>query len=136
MSARRILIVDDEELLRELLANSLRRAGYEVQTAPSGEAALAIFAQLPADLLLVDIRMPDMNGYDFCRIIRQQSDVPIILLTSLDTPEAMVDGYGVGADDYITKPFKLREVEARIQALLRRDADDAADHPAMPKQSD
>jgi DNA-binding response OmpR family regulator len=120
MSARRILVVDDEALLRDLLANSLRRAGYEVQTAHSGEDALAIFAQVPADLVLVDVRMPGMDGYALCRAFRQQSDVPIILLTSLNSPDAIVDGYGVGADDYITKPFKLREVEVRIQALLRR----------------
>jgi two-component system, OmpR family, response regulator RpaB len=123
MAGRSILVVDDEVLLRDLLARSLKHAGYMVQTAQTGEEALAAFARSPFDLVLVDVRMPGMNGYALCAALRQMSDVPIILLTSLGAPDEIVHGYGVGADDYITKPFQLREIEARIQALLRRPAE-------------
>lgn len=117
-----ILVVDDEPFLRDLLRRSLQHAGYMVHTAQNGDEALALFSSNPIDLVLVDVRMPGMNGHTVCATIRQQSDVPIILLTSLDKPEEMIQGYNAGADDYITKPFQFREIAVRIEALLRRAA--------------
>jgi DNA-binding response OmpR family regulator len=124
MSAPHILVVDDEPLLRSLLEMSLERVGYRVQLARGGEEALTLFASAPIDLALIDVMMPGMNGYALCEALRQQSDVPIILLTSLDNPDEIVYGFSVGADDYITKPFQFRELEMRIQALLRRTTED------------
>lgn len=120
MSTPQILVVDDEPLLRSLLEMSLKRAGYQVQLARGGAEALGILTSAPIDLALIDVMMPDMNGYVLCETIRRQSEVPIILLTSLDNPDEIVYGFSVGADDYITKPFQFREIETRIQALLRR----------------
>lgn len=117
-----ILVVDDEALLRDLLKRSLQHAGYVVHTAQNGDEALTLFSSLPIDLALIDVMMPGMNGHVVCSTIRQESDVPIILLTSLDTPEEIVQGYRAGADDYITKPFQFRDIAIRIETLLRRAA--------------
>ena len=122
MSAPQILVVDDEPLLRNLLELSLKRAGYVVYVVSNGNEALTIFASTPIDLALVDVMMSGMDGYQLCAALRQQSEVPVILLTSLDNPDEIVYGFSVGADDYITKPFQFRDLEVRIQALLRRAA--------------
>jgi DNA-binding response OmpR family regulator len=122
MPTPQILVVDDEPLLRNLLERSLKRAGYGVVTAASGEDALALFASTPVDLLLVDVMMPGIDGYALCAAVRELSTAPIILLTSLDNADEVVHGFSVGADDYITKPFQFRDLEVRIQALLRRAA--------------
>ena len=122
MSAPQILVVDDEPLLRNLLELSLKRAGFVVYVVSNGDEALTIFASTPIDLALVDVMMPGMDGYQLCATLRQQSEVPVILLTSLDNPDEIVYGFSIGADDYITKPFQFRDLEVRIQALLRRAA--------------
>ena len=113
-------MVDDEPLLRNLLERSLKRAGYSVITASNGADALALFAATTIDLALVDVMMPGLDGDQVCVELRQQSSVPVILLTSLDNADEIVHGFSVGADDYITKPFQFRDLEVRIQALLRR----------------
>jgi DNA-binding response OmpR family regulator len=127
MPIPQILVVDDEPLLRNLLEISLKRAGYVVYTASSGEEALRLFASTPIDLALIDVLMPGMNGFQVCEALRQQSDIGLILLTSLDNPDEVVHGFSVGADDYITKPFQFRDLEVRVRALLRRT--DASEPP-------
>jgi DNA-binding response OmpR family regulator len=115
-----LLIVDDEEPLRNLLRISLQKAGYTVYTASNGKEAMELFDQAPIDLVLLDILMPDMDGYTLCAELRKRSDVPIIMLSALNRPDDVVYGFSLGADDYISKPFQFREVEVRIQAILRR----------------
>ena len=115
-----ILVVDDEEPLRNLLRISLQKAGYTIYTAGNGKEAMELFRQAPIDLVLLDILMPDMDGYTLCAELRKRSDVPIIMLSALNRPDDVVYGFSLGADDYISKPFQFREVEVRIQAILRR----------------
>jgi len=122
MPEARILVVDDQEIFADLIQRSLRRAGYTAHVAANGQAGLALYEQMPFDLVLVDVLMPGMNGYAFCAEIRKRSDVPIVLLTSLDSPDELIYGFSQGADDYITKPFQFRELETRIQTILRRTA--------------
>lgn len=115
-----ILVVDDEEPLRNLLRISLQKAGYTVHTACNGVEAMELFQHLSIDLVLLDILMPEMDGYMLCADLRKRSDVPIIMLSALSRPDDLVYGFSLGADDYISKPFQFREVEVRIQAILRR----------------
>jgi len=115
-----ILVVDDEESLRNLLVASLQRAGYNVVAAGTGRTALERFAQHSVDLVLLDVLLPDMDGFAVCQTLREQTDVPIVMLTALSRPDDLVRGFEMGADDYIAKPFTFREVEARLQAILRR----------------
>jgi DNA-binding response OmpR family regulator len=122
MPDARILVVDDEPALRDLLMASLQKAGFHTVGAAHGAEALEIFDSLPIDLVLVDVLMPDMDGFVLCAELRKRSDAPIILLTSLHDPEDIVYGFSVGADDLVTKPFQFRELEVRIQAVLRRAA--------------
>lgn len=116
---RRILVVEDEENLRSLLKLSLGRT-YEVETAIDGVSALEAFERRPADLVILDIMMPRMDGLQVCAELRRRSDVPIIMLTALGSTDDMVKGFNLGADDYITKPFTFRELQARVEAVLRR----------------
>ena len=116
----RVLVVDDEKVIRNLLQLSLQRMGYHVVTASDGEEALALFADDDFDLILLDILMPGMDGFDVCAQLRKLSGVPIVMLTALNRPEDIVMGLELGADTYITKPFTFKEVEARIRAILRR----------------
>ena len=116
----RILVVDDEEPLRDLLRISLQKAGYKVIVARNGHEALEVFGRTPVDLVLMDVMMPDMDGFEVCVELRKRSDVPVVMLTALNRPDDIVHGFNLGADDYISKPFTFREVEVRIQAILRR----------------
>lgn len=115
-----VLVVDDEESIRTLLRIALQRYGYTVHTASNGTAALALFAHSPVDLVLLDILMPEMDGYTLCSQLRQRSDVPIIMLSALNRPDEIVYGFSLGADDFISKPLRFGDVELRIQAILRR----------------
>lgn len=115
-----VLIVDDEKMIRSLLKMSLQRMGYEVTTADNGEEALRLFEQESFDLVLLDILMPGIDGFTVCTELRRISDVPIVMLTALNRPDDIVRGLELGADNYITKPFTFKEVEARIRAILRR----------------
>jgi DNA-binding response OmpR family regulator len=118
--ARTILVVDDEPTVLETLASSLSRDGYGVVTAADGAAGLAQFRAHQPDLIVLDLMLPEISGVELCRIIRRESAVPILMLTAKDSEVDKVVGLEIGADDYVTKPFSLRELEARIAALLRR----------------
>lgn len=115
-----VLVVDDEEPLRNLLQISLQRQGYQVLVARNGREALEVAATKKVDLMLLDIMMPEMDGFATCMEMRKRSDMPIVMLTALNRPDDIVHGFNLGADDYITKPFTFREVEVRLQAILRR----------------
>ncbi|HEY64078.1 MAG TPA: response regulator transcription factor [Caldilineae bacterium] len=116
----RILIAEDEAPLRNLLKLSLENSGYEVIAVEDGEEAVKAFSSQNIDLVILDIMMPKMDGFSVCRHIRRRSDVPVIMLTALGNTDDLVQGFELGADDYITKPFTFKEMEARIQAILRR----------------
>ena len=119
--AKRILVVDDELDLRDILQCNLEVAGYEVSTAASAEEALTMMDARP-DLLLLDVMMGGMSGFALAEKLRKEyaSEVPIIFLTARDTEDDLLKGFDVGADDYISKPFSLQEVLARVKAILRR----------------
>jgi DNA-binding response OmpR family regulator len=118
----RILVVDDETNLRHTVGYALRREGYEVASAEDGEKALELFRSSRPDLVVLDVMLPRMDGLAVCRAIRRESDVPVIMLTARDTELDTVVGLEVGADDYLTKPFSMVELVARIRAMLRRAA--------------
>ena len=118
--ARTLLIVDDEPTLRETLADHFEQDGFRVLTAADGSAALELFRAERPDLVVLDLMLPELSGMEVCRIVRQESDVPILMLTAKGSELDKVVGLEVGADDYVTKPFSLRELEARVRALLRR----------------
>jgi DNA-binding response OmpR family regulator len=118
--ARTILVVDDEPTLRETLAEALEQDGLEVVTAADGREALERFRSAKPDLMLLDLMLPQVSGIEVCRIVRRESSLPIIMLTAKDGEIDKVVGLELGADDYVTKPFSLRELMARIRAQLRR----------------
>ena len=118
--AERILIVEDELTLQETLAYNLKRQGYEVETTGDGNSALEIARRTHPDLILLDVMLPGMDGYEVCRILRQQMTTPVLMLTARDDEIDRVVGLEVGADDYMTKPFSMRELLARVKAMLRR----------------
>ena len=118
--ARTILVVDDETTLRETLVEALEAEGFRVVAAADGREALARFRSERPDLVLLDLMLPELSGIEVCRIIRAESGVPIVMLTAKDSELDKVVGLELGADDYVTKPFSLRELSARIRALFRR----------------
>jgi DNA-binding response OmpR family regulator len=115
-----ILIVDDEKTLRETVAHLLEREGYRVVSAGDGREALEVFRAERPDVVLLDLMLPELSGMEVCRILRHESDVPILMLTARSSEIDKVVGLEVGADDYVTKPFSLPELLARVRALLRR----------------
>jgi DNA-binding response OmpR family regulator len=115
-----ILLVDDEESIQKLLTYPLEREGYRVIQARDGEEALRRFAELPIDLVVLDVMLPKLDGLEVCRRLRTTSTVPIMMLTARDDEVDKVLGLELGADDYITKPFSIREFRSRIRAMLRR----------------
>jgi len=134
--ARTILVVDDEPTLRETLAEALDADGFRVVTAADGREALLRFREHRPDLILLDLMLPELSGVEVCRIIRRESDVPILMLTAKSSEIDKVLGLELGADDYVTKPFSLRELSARIRALLRRIEQPAAEGPAAVSLGD
>jgi two-component system response regulator RegX3 len=118
--ARTILVVDDEPTLRETLAEALEADGYAVVQAADGRAALEQFRSHAPDLVLLDLMLPELSGLEVARQIRAESSVPIVMLTARDAELDKVVGLEMGADDYVTKPFSLRELSARVRAVLRR----------------
>ncbi|MCA0171011.1 MULTISPECIES: response regulator transcription factor [Bacillaceae] len=116
----RILIVDDEERIRKLLRMYLERENYEIEEAENGEQALEIAIEEDFDLILLDLMLPGMDGIEVCQQMREQKATPVIMLTAKGEEANRVQGFEVGADDYITKPFSPREVVLRVKALLRR----------------
>ena len=123
---RTILVVEDETTLRETLADALEVEGFRVIAAADGREALARFRADRPDLVLLDLMLPELSGIEVCRIIRAESGVPIVMLTAKDSELDKVVGLELGADDYVTKPFSLRELSARIRALFRRSEQVAA----------
>ena len=119
-SASTILLVDDEESIQTLLTYPLERDGYSVVQARDGEEALRKFDEEPVDLVVLDIMLPKLDGLEVCKRLRAESSVPIIMLTARDDEFDTVLGLELGADDYITKPFSIREFRSRVRALLRR----------------
>jgi DNA-binding response OmpR family regulator len=115
-----ILLVDDEDSIQKLLAYPLEREGYRVLQARDGEEALRRFASERVDLVVLDIMLPKLDGLEVCKRLRAESEVPIIMLTARDDELDKVLGLELGADDYITKPFSIREFRSRVRALLRR----------------
>ncbi len=119
----RVLVVEDEKNLREPLVYLLQKEGYDVIEAEDGNVALENFRSLGADLILLDLMLPGLSGNEVCRIIRAESQVPIIMVTAKDTEIDKVVGLEIGADDYVTKPYSTRELLARMKAVLRRGAE-------------
>jgi len=119
-AAARILLVDDEQAIQKLVAYPLRRDGYDVVAARDGREALDRFSAEPFDLVVLDVMLPRVDGIEVCRRLRARSQVPIIMLTARDDEVDKVLGLEIGADDYITKPFSVRELGSRIRAALRR----------------
>lgn len=117
---KKILVVDDEEAICQILATRLTMSGYDVATAANGEEALRIFPKEAPDLIVLDLMMPKLDGLSVCRELRKTSDVPIIMLTALGQIADRIRGLELGADDYVTKPFSPKELEARIRAILWR----------------
>src|SRR5690625_2614208 len=116
----RILVVDDEERFRRLLRMYLERENYEIEEAENGEDALQMALDTEYDLILLDIMMPGMDGIEVCQELRKQKATPVIMLTAKGEEANRVQGFEVGTDDYIVKPFSPREVVLRVKALLRR----------------
>ena len=115
-----LLFIEDDDGIRLALSMALEDEGYDVRQAPNGEDGLAEFRRTPPDLVLLDLRLPDMSGFDVCRALRAESIVPIIMITAQTDTHDMVAGLEAGADDYVTKPVVPKELAARIRALLRR----------------
>jgi len=124
--AKRILLVDDEPILIKGLKFTLEQDGYEILTAADGEEALRVFSENSVDLVLLDVMLPKMDGVVVCQRIRETSNVPIIMLTAKGEDMDKILGLEYGADDYMTKPFNILEVKARIKTILRRSAPAAA----------
>ena len=126
----RVLVVEDEESFSDALSYMLRKEGFEVSVAPTGTSALTQFDRTGADIVLLDLMLPEMSGTEVCRQLRQRSHVPIIMVTARDSEIDKVVGLEIGADDYVTKPYSPRELVARIRAVLRRQGDPAPETSA------
>ena len=124
--AKRILLVDDEPLILKGLRFTLEQEGYEILTAADGEEALKVFFEQPVDLVLLDVMLPKLDGIQVCQRIRESSNVPILMLTAKGEDMDKILGLEYGADDYMTKPFNILEVKARIKTVLRRAAQPSA----------
>ena len=120
MTGKRVLVVDDDVKTVELVKLYLKRDGYRVFTAHDGHDGLRLAQEGRPDLIVLDLMLPGIDGLEVCRILRAESDVPIIMLTARTTDEDKLTGLGLGADDYLTKPFSPRELAARVRAVLRR----------------
>ena len=130
-----ILLVDDDPSICRLIELYLEKDGFEVKTAARGDDALALFRKLPPDLILLDVMLPGIDGWQVLKAVRKQSDIPIIMLTAKDETFDKVLGLELGADDYVTKPFEMKELMARVKAVLRRTQgpeDDKGDALAFP----
>ena len=120
MNAMKVLVVEDDPDIRELLTLYFVAKGHEVETANDGQEALLQLQRVQPDLMLLDVVLPKLDGWSVLTAVRAQSRIPVILLTSLDDTDDVVKGLSLGADDYLCKPFEIRELEARIQSIVRR----------------
>jgi DNA-binding response OmpR family regulator len=130
----RVLVVEDDEGIREMLKYSLVNAGFSVNEASDGASGLRTARTSRPDLILLDLMLPGMSGFDFCRALRKSSRVPVIMITAKDAEVDKIVGLELGADDYITKPFSIREVLARVNAVLRRSQPEANEPRSTPEQ--
>lgn len=121
---KNILVVDDEKMIREAVSSYLKKQGYYVFAAETGQEALQIFEKHLISFVILDLMLPDLSGEEICTLIRKKSRVPIIMLTAKTMEDDMLNGLNLGADDYITKPFGLKNLYARMQAILRRSSED------------
>ena len=122
MSQTAVLIVEDEENLLEALKYSFERAGYNVLAARDGEAAVTVARRLKPDLVLLDVMLPRLDGFEVCRLLRLETDAPVLMLTARGEEADRITGLELGADDYVTKPFSMRELLARVRNILKRSA--------------
>ena len=129
--AIRVLTVEDDERIRASVKLALEDEGWIVDEAPTGEDAIAVFQSTPADVVLIDIMLPGIDGFELCRTLRKMSDVPIVMVTARVDTHDVVAGLEAGADDYLTKPFAPKELSARIRALLRRVRPSAPGHSKL-----
>jgi DNA-binding response OmpR family regulator len=129
----RVLVVEDDEGIRDMLKYNLVTAGFSVQEASDGASGLRTARSSRPDLILLDLMLPGMSGFDFCRALRKSSRVPIIMITAKDAEVDKIVGLELGADDYITKPFSVREVLARVNAVLRRAQPEANEPKSIPE---
>jgi two-component system, OmpR family, KDP operon response regulator KdpE len=134
--AKRILLAEDEVALRDFVNRNLRARGFEVLEASNGLEAMAVWEREDPDLLILDIMMPRMDGLEVCRRVREYSSVPIIVLTALDAESDKVMALDLGADDYLSKPFGVEELLARMRAVLRRTQGETTQHGSGVKQFD
>ena len=123
----KILVVDDEENLLNVIKDYLLRESYEVFTASRGNKAIELFRKIEPDFIILDLMLPDISGEEICKLIRKESNVPILMLTAKSSEDDKVTGLYIGADDYLTKPFSPRELVGRVRAILRRTKGIAAD---------
>lgn len=132
----RILVVEDEPLINQAVSDRLRAEGYDVRSAASGPEAVAAAATYAPDAIVLDIMLPGFDGIEVCRRVQAVRPVPVLMLTARDDESDILIGLGVGADDYVTKPFRMRELVARVTALLRRveRARELAASPTAPKR--
>jgi two-component system OmpR family response regulator len=133
-SAGRVLVVEDDEGIREMLKYNLVTAGFSVHEAADGATGLRTARTARPDLILLDLMLPGMSGFDFTRALRKSSRVPIIMITAKDAEVDKIVGLELGADDYITKPFSVREVLARVNAVMRRTSPDAVEPKSVPER--
>jgi DNA-binding response OmpR family regulator len=131
MVGRKVLVVDDEEPILDALAYGLRKEGLRVYLAANAEACMRSFRENQPDLIVLDVMLPSASGFEICKKIRASSDVPIILLTARAEEQYKLKGLELGADDYVTKPFSVRELIARIRAVLRRQTANTASEPLI-----
>jgi two-component system, OmpR family, response regulator RegX3 len=120
--SERILVVDDEPAIADAVSHRLREEGFDVDAVGDGETAIAAAQERAYDLMILDLLLPGLPGFEVCRLVRERSDLPIIMLTARDAEVDRVRGLELGADDYVTKPFSLAELTSRVRALLRRRA--------------
>ena len=125
MEDRRILVVEDEQAIAEIIAFNLKKEGFSVETCDDGAEGLEKALKLSPDLILLDVMLPNMDGFEILKRLRQKSRVPVIMLTAREEEEDKITGLDLGADDYITKPFSMRELLARVKANMRRSASSA-----------
>ena len=130
MAGELVLAVDDEPRYLEIIGFNLETAGYRVATAGTGEEALEVFAAEEPDLIVLDVMLPGMDGFEVCRLVRERSSCPVIMLTAKGAEEDKIRGLRLGADDYVTKPFSAQELLARVEAVLRRARTDVGAKPA------
>ncbi|MGB3573680.1 MAG: response regulator transcription factor [Phormidesmis sp.] len=120
MASAKILVVDDEPAIRNLIHRFLAKQDYQMESAEDGKSAIAIFEQFNPDLVILDVNLPDANGYDLCKEMQSRTGVFVLMLTSRTDEADKIRGFNTGADDYITKPFSLGELEVRLGAILKR----------------